>query len=556
MTTPRTIVGLDIGSDTVKAARVVRQGRRWKAAQTELLRLSADHRGDPAPLVARWLQTNGLAKHPIALSLSGHSVMFQTIALRDEDPRNMDQAAAVEVARFQEMSAEETSHSVLEIKTGESKRRLLLVMSRAALLETMLQSYRDQELNVIGMIPTTAAIFNFAAPLLENRSKPYILANVGPARTDLGIGLGNSLLFGRSLAGFRAPSGNNAPEAVLERAIDSWIKDLQSALSMYANLYPQAEQKPTSLVLSGDACDTPGFIDAIAQRTDFEIIDLTERIKSAYPKKPQRFAASTGTAITLFPGAPAPVNLLPAEAREELLLKSQKRYWAAAGVTGMLIFAVLMVGAWRNAQRAQQHLEREREIARRIDSLARQIESQERRAELIFAMTTPLTKLIWNGTISQDLLVEIARHLAPEDVITMIADETLYFDRASIDQSPPQNRPTTSSRRRAPDRNRNAGRNTGLYGPRHSTEVESDENDDPSGIRRVIIEGFTPHLDLSTVSRLIARLRETPIVNEHTDMLADDQIVENPVWTNMPASSEMRQFVIDVYLNPPETDRL
>ncbi len=552
MTTHRTIVGLDIGSDTVKAARVVRHGRRWKAVQTEMLRLPADSRGAPAPMVARWLQTNGLAKHPVALSLSGHSVMFQNITLRDEDPRNMEQAASVEVARFQEMSAEATTHSVLEIKTGERKRRLLLVMSRTAMLETLLQSYRDQELNVIGMVPTTTAIFNFSAPLFENRPEPYILADVGPARTDLGIGFGKSLLFGRSLAGFRGPTGNNAPAAVFERAVDSWIKDLQSALSMYGNLYPQAEHKPRSIILSGDACDTPGFIDAIAQRTDFEVIDLEERITSAYPRKSQRFAAATGAAISLFPGASTTINLLPEAAREELLLKSQKRYWAAAGVTGVLIFAILMVGAYRNAQRAQRHLEREREIARRIDDLARQIESQKRHGELIFSMAAPLTKLIWNGTIAQDLIVEIANHLAPEDVITMIGDETFYFQRSSDGQS-------SSGRRRTTSADQGSRRGAGLYGRpggRDASETESAGSDNYSAIDRVIIEGFTPHLDLSTVSALIARLREAPFVNERTDMLADDKLVEDHVWTNMPAASELRRFVIDVYLNVPETDTL
>lgn len=555
MTTPRTIVGLDIGSDTVKAARVVRQGRRWKAAQTELLRLSADHRGDPAPLVARWLQTNGLAKHPIALSLSGHSVMFQTIALRDEDPRSMEQAAAMEVERFQEMASEDTTHDVLEIKTDDRKRRLLLIMARTAMLESMLQTYRDQDLNIIGMVPATVAVFNFSATLLDKLSKPYLMADIGLSRTDLGVGRGESLLFARSLAGFRSPSGKNAPQAVLERAIDSWVKDLQSALSMYGNLFPQPDLKPASIVLSGDAAGAPGLAEAISQRTQIEVIDLTERIKSAYPKDWRRFANATGAAVSVLPGAPAAVSLLPAGAREELLLKTQKRYWAAAGVTGILIFMILMVGAWRNAQRAQQHLEREREIARRIDRLARQIESQERRAETVFSMATPLTKLVWNGAIAQDLLVEIANHIGPEDIITMIGDGTLYFQRETISQSSSQTRPIATSAARGRDGRRQAGL-YGRSGERRESEPERAGSGGRHAMQRVIVEGFTPRLDLSTVSALIAALRETPFVNEKTDMLADDQIVENPIWTNMPAAGEMRRFVIDVHLNPPETDRL
>ena len=556
MTTYRTIVGLDIGIDSVKAARVTRRGRRWNVSQTEMLRLPPDSRGTPAPMIARWLQTNGLAGYPIALNLSGQAVMFQTIALRDEDPRSREQAAAVEVARFQEMSAEDTSHAVLEIQTFEKKRRLLLVIARTAMLETLLQTYRDQELNVVGMAPTTTAMFNFAAPLLSRHSQPYILADVGSARTDIGVALDQSLLFGRSFAGFRGPTGTNAPGAILERAAAAWVKDLQSSLSLYGNLYPQPEFKPTSIVLCGDACEAPGFLEAVAKLSDLEVFDLEDRLTSAYPKECRRFATAAGTAVSMFPSAAVSVDLLPPAAREELLLKTQKRYWAAAGVAGFLTFAILMVGAYRNAQRAQHHLEREARLAERIDQLARQIETQKRRGDLIFDMAAPLTELITNGTIAQDLLVAVANNLAPEDVITIIGDETFYFHRK------PVGKPADGRNDRPAESRRDAiSGNGGLYSHRGRRRGDPDTaavtaSDPKSAVQRVIIEGYTPHLDLSTVSALIARLREAPFVNERTDMLADDRLLEDHVWTNMPSILDMRRFVIDVHLNTPEADAL
>ncbi len=461
-------------------------------------------------MVARWLQIKGLARYPLVLGLSGDTVMFQTVPLDNEDPRTLEQAAALEATRFQEIADEQTTHTALNIRAGDGKRRMLLFISRSAALDPLFKTYTDQALNVVGLAPKTTAVFNFMAPLLRKRRRPYILANAGHTRTEMGVGLGGALFFARSLAGFSLVPPAGVSSAALDSAAEKWVKDLQTGLKTYRSLYPQKEQTPQAIVLSGDACRIPGFKAAVRKHMSLEVIDIEKLLIPSYPRDGECFAAATGAAVSLLTGAPAPVTLLPAAARENLLLKTQKRYWAAAGATAVLMLVVLLAGGYRNTRRASRQLEREKQAIMRCENLVSAIELQQKRNFSLSTAFHPVRDLVFNGILFQDLLTAVAVNSAPEDAITTISDSTSYFHRR-----------------------------------------ESMEN--PPSLDRVIIEGFTPHRDLSTVSALIDRLRKLPFIDQRTDMLADDKLLEedNP-WKSLPATKDLRLFVIDVYLKAPE----
>jgi len=551
-----TIVGLDIGRHSVKAVWATRSGGRPVVTRTDSLRLPLDQ-PDNTGVILPWIENVGIHACPCVLGVPGQQCVFQPFRMEPEDRRTAEQAAAIEVVKFNEMAPEPMSFGFAPFSLAPGEKRFLLAMARPSLLRSSLDFARQAGLNVIDLVPTPVALFNGLEQLEESPGEPCLYLNIGHTATDVAVGSKAGLVFARSFGGggqlftdalakaldvstaqaesrklaqATVPADGAPDRQALRRPADLWLAEADACRSVFRNLFPGDETAPTRWVLTGGGALLPGLREYIAQRMGVETHLAGARPVRVPMESPELFATAAGLAFCGLGFARAPVSLLPQEVRDELTFRSQKPSWIAAGAVAALILAVSLVGGFRDIRRKAADMKVQRASLRRLQALVADIEHLEAKSEAIRKMTRPLFDRLEGAPLARSLLTLTAASLAEGDGLLMLSDAGYYF-------APPGDAPAASSLP-AP----------GMRGRRRHADEEDAKGG--AGFRRVILEGYTARGDFSTVKDLIARLNASDLVAS-ADLLGDDELAPSDRRHADPAPPDTTRFTIDLRIAAP-----
>jgi Tfp pilus assembly PilM family ATPase len=547
-----TVVGLDMGRHSVKAVWAEVRGGKPLVLRSEILPLPLNQSGS-ADVLTPWIRNMGLAKQSCVIGLSGEKAIFQPLLLAPNDPRTLEQAAAIEVLKYNEMASETMIYAFSPISTNPVERRLMLAMSRQVTVEESLASARALGVEVVDVVPSTVALFNSLEASCGHHEGTYLYINIGALTTELVIGAATGLMFARAF-----PSGGNAftdalvqetpqlsfsqaehqkltqgslsphaspQSATLTHVAERWMTQLKDCLSIFQTLYPGRKMQPVRAFLAGGGSKLRGLPEYVASNLGIEAVLPTALPGDADSPNAEELAVAAGLAISGIQAGQVSISLLPDRDRHELAFRRQKPYWVASAVAAMLIIAVTLAGSFIAFNRTDRQLRSQQASLDRCQQIADEIESAKAKNDQAFKMARPVKNLLRGGPIVRDLITLVANAKAPDDSISMICDSDSYMSR------PQESSPQKSGIR---DRRRTA--------PTTATEEKPD-----TGFERIVIEGYTHTPNLSTVKALITKLKTAGFVSS-ADLLNDDELAAGVRGENTPAG---QRFVIDVRIVAP-----
>ena len=528
------ILGLDIGRHTAKAVSVVARRDGIEILRVETLRLPAGG-FDRKDILARWIKEHDLAGARCVISLPGQQAMFQPMFMVPGDPRTIEQAAAMEILKLRDIASETMSYSVASFGGNQGERRVLMAMARPVLIDESISWIRDLGLDILDILPAPVALFNALAP--AHATEVTLFAHVGSSTTEVAIGNSEGLMFARAFAvgghpftealakvkQIQAPQAENlkltgasvlddadpAVNAAMKRVADLWCSEFQSCLAVFNSLFPKPADRPTRVVLSGGGSLLTGFPRYVAQKTGFEVVTDIHLPTNGKCQPPAIWAIAAGLACAGGPPRTCGISFLPKAIREEQMFRREKPYWLAVGVVAALILMVSLIGGYFDFKRMERHLNTQRTSLERRRDLVARIESAQNQGNLIRDMAAPVDTLIRIGPTVRDVMSIVAAAKHPNDWISLVCDGGSYqFKNPSVDTNK------------------------------------------TSRFDHIIIEGFTPKLDFSTVLSLIDRLEEIKLIAA-VDLLSDDKLAQPDKGDNQASDRRIKRFVIDVKVSAP-----
>lgn len=576
MSRVKQIVGLDLGSRTVRAAWVQLRAGEPRIVRTEQMSLPLEG-GDPQALIRSWLERLGLTRGFAAGALPGAQVVFQPGRLSPEDPRTPRQAAEMELATFNDMAGDTMVSDMAAHEWSPGLRVYLMAMARPAVVAQALASIEPLGVRPADLIPAPVAMFNALIRQGGNDGgAPDLFLNIGHAQTELAIGTPRGMLFARSVpTGGRAFSeavaklaGVPLPQAEAQKQRDGalrvggafaealrpvaerWYAQVASCLSAYRGAFGGEPFAIGRIVLAGGGALLQGLDDFLRERSGLPVTMATA-LRGA-PGHPDlgSFDVAIGLALTALEVASAHLSLLPAKLRDEVVFREKKPYWIAASVMGALTLGVFTAGMLVALRVEARSLEAERAELRKREQLDKGITTIRQRSDALHKRCEPLARLLRGGPAMREVISLVANAISPDDWISLICDESAYLPAL-----PPPAKPAAPPPR--------AGFFVpgfrGAARPAKASAASAALSDSPpapapSGFDVFIVEGYTPDIGLRTVKAMMERLRTAARVRK-VDLLSDDRVLP-PVMPEEFAGltveiPDMRRFVMRLEVTPP-----
>ncbi len=537
-----TIVGLDLGRYAVRAVWVKTGTGGPQVEKREALRMPFDGMGAHEALNL-WIGQKNLKEAACAIALPGPQTLFQPLLLPPDDPRTDAQAAAVEVLKYNEMVSDSMRYAYAPFSLAPNERRLLLTMARAEAVDETLRRARELGLRVAEMVPSAVALYNAAAPALDDR--PALLIGIGAGGTDVVVGSASGLFFVRSFAvggrhftdalGRQCKIGlaqaesrketegslvGEGPEhAALRQAAEVWLNELRACLSIYGNLFTDPTARPARLWMAGGGARLGGFRSYVAEALRLSLMERVELGLGGGLEEEGEWATACGLALAAAGAGRCAISLLPERLRVEREFRRQKPVWAASAAVAGLIFLTGLVGGYRDFRRKSNLLNAQKVSLLNRQRLAAGIEHARTRNERVRQMAGTVRTLMAGAPQMRDLLEAIQASKDADDWITMVADAGSYFEKSSAPKSP--------------------------FPAATGEPVNRSQPPEPP-FDRVLIEGYTRRGNLTTVKRLIEGLATAPFVAS-ADLLSDDEVVADET-SEREGTVGARRFVIDVRL--------
>ncbi|MFO7870830.1 MAG: pilus assembly protein PilM [Kiritimatiellia bacterium] len=543
-----TVIGLDIGARSAKAVWAEPHGGSARIRGTEEVYLPLD-KSDMAAVIRPWLEKNGITGLPCVIGVPGREAMFQPFLIPAEDPRSFEQAASMEVVKYNEMASEDMVYGYAPFAFDPVEKRMLLAMTRPAVLDRVIGAAAELGVEVVDVVPVPAALFNGFETGQADHADPWIYLDVGHSGTDVAVGTGNNMMFARAFGvggsvftetfvkegGFSEAQAENAKirdgslskggsAEGLRSAADLWISEMQTCVSVCRSQFPRDRTVFKRIVLSGGASALPGFRDYVGAQTGLETVEGSALKDSAAGSVEPKFAVAAGLAVSGLGAGPSPLSLMPRRLKDELTFKRLKPFWVGAGLAAALTLAVSLAGGFRDIRRNKARL---KVIDEQLDHrrlLGAQIDAVKAHNEEIHRMALPVKKMIGAAPVVRDLVTLAANSVEDRDWITLICDAEMYYSPRLGSSSEEKTLGLRDLKRRKKRREQT----------KQSLCPE-----------RVIIEGYTRTRDLVTVKALIRKINGADFVDS-ADLLSDDKVItyeENFAWPRA-----ARRFVIDVRL--------
>ncbi len=554
------ILGLDIGHHTAKAVSVAIKGNGIDVLRVETLRLPLGGL-DRKAILARWIKEHDLVGTPCVISLPGQQAMFQPIFLVPGDPRTIEQVAAMEILKLRDIAAETMSYSVAPFGGTHGERRVLMAMARPVLIEESMSWVRDLELEILDILPAPVALFNALAPGHAHAADPTLFAHIGSSTTEMAIGGSEGLMFARAFAVGGSPftealakikqwqipqaeslkiTGTNflddtdpVVNAPMRRAADLWLSEFQSCLTVFNSLFPKPSDRPKRIVFSGGGALLTGFSRYVALKTGLEVTTDIRLPVEGKCEPPGIWAIAVGLACAGAKPQRCEISFLPKSIRDEQMFRREKPFWIAAGVTAALILIVSLIGGYFDFKRMEKHLNSQRTSLEHRRALVSQIEDSQTKGRLVREMAIPVDNLLHIGPTVREVLSIVAEAKHPNDWITLVSDGESYHSKS----------PSAALFTIPENNNSNHHR-------RLTAAVSESVPEKSSSLEHIIIEGFTPNLDFSSVQKLIDHLEAATLIDA-ADLLSDDKLVQPETIDGKGPDRRLKRFVIDLKVRLP-----
>jgi type IV pilus assembly protein PilM len=196
----KTGLGVTIGSHSLRAVQVRRQGASWAVLRAFSQRMEEDLRAE----AGRVLASRGLKGASATLGLTGRDVIVrynQVPPVPDWRLRNLMKFEVLEVSGQSggEVSADYRKLNLPDPEGTRSDETVLVCLARNAYLVPMQESLEKAGIRVQGGCPNAVALFTaFAVNATYREDETSLLVHVGAQGLDVAIQRGGELLFARN----------------------------------------------------------------------------------------------------------------------------------------------------------------------------------------------------------------------------------------------------------------------------------------------------------------------------------------------------------------------
>ncbi len=209
----KTIVGLDIGSSSVKAVQLRRVGEKWQLVSLGIANVSKegeDNKGSETQRAAildaikRVFKESGIKIKKVVTSLSGDSVIIRYVKLPFVTEAELRGTIAHEAEQYIPLNIEQVALDFQVLgesqEDGQRKVDVLLVAAKIELVDQHVSLLKSAGLAPMVIDVDTFALENaYELNRLESTEETTALVNVGASLTTLNIMEGNTTRFTRDI---------------------------------------------------------------------------------------------------------------------------------------------------------------------------------------------------------------------------------------------------------------------------------------------------------------------------------------------------------------------
>lgn len=323
------LVGLDIGSRTLKVAEVVETGKGFVLKKIGFLDIAPGIIEDGlikepekvADSLRQLFKFYNIKERNVAISIGGYSVIIKKILLKKMTEEELQENIKFEAEQYIPFDIDEVNldfHILGENEHNPNQMDVLLVAAKKDILNDYINLVRGAGLNPCIIDTNTSVLQNIFETSYGVSNDLIALIDLGAAKTSINITKNNSLLFMRDLSMGCGQINQKIVETVsctLGEAeqikhdsefntipaeelnnitgviIDNWCTEIIRALDFYYSTY--AGDHISRVLLSGGGANIKDFRDLLAEQTSaevkifdpFESLEVDDGLDPSYLKK-------------------------------------------------------------------------------------------------------------------------------------------------------------------------------------------------------------------------------------------------------------------------------
>jgi type IV pilus assembly protein PilM len=382
--------GLDVGSSTVKAVKLERVGHRIEVVDFDVIEI--EHSDDEttrdlrnSAAMAELVRRKKFGQIPVVVSVAGNQVFFRPFSLPAVGDKKVPEIVSYEARQQVPFALEEVvwDYRVAQVP-GSAELQVSLVAIRHEIIDGLLSSLAEHNLNIVGITPSPVAILNYVSFDIQP-GETFLVLDAGAKVTDFAIQKDGSFWFrplpvaGDDLTRvfeqkFRMPfaeaEGLKTKLAdskqyekmfqVLEPSLRSLAGEITRTSGYYLSL--QRNAKIERVFGTGHAFRLPGMADFISGNTEMELemimapqrISVSSSIDTAwFAEEFTGMGAATGLALQGLGEAVVDLLLLPAALVRKRRGSFRRKLFSVAA----LAIGGLVASQWASAKYAVKGLD-------------------------------------------------------------------------------------------------------------------------------------------------------------------------------------------------------
>lgn len=512
------VIGLDLEAGVLHLVEVRRRFLRPRELNAYRLRLPAEP-AEARLVLERFARAQKIRRVPCVLGMSTATTLLRLFALPPVRRRTLAQRVQEKLEQFRTIPLDGALEAYTLLRSPAAGLRMLIGLTRREALDRLLELPAAAGWNVVGAVPTPLAAFQAAASLWPRRSGAFLCLHLRHDKTLLAAGHGDDLL-----QLWTCPLGADhlLPDGVPTKdrdVVERWIQEIQACLPTPASDAPAAHPAIRTLLLSGAGPLPPEWIRKLAQKTERRVLRLEETPQGRILPDLDRFGVAYGLALAGLSGTPATLSLIPPALKERLALRWQFKYWLGCAAVVLLGLGLAAGSLRRSLDRDTAAFEQTRRQLRTFQALDETLRETTERNRALRRQLNPLLLSVRKGATMREILAAVAEAKHADDWISLIADGPSYFTTREqaqrVSAAPPPGSPPDGETRPA---------------------------------EHLVVEGFTPVTDFSTIRGMIETLRSHPLVSS-VDLLGDDKVMDDDERDRRWSFTGARRFALEIKIN-------
>ncbi|MCD6184364.1 MAG: type IV pilus assembly protein PilM [Deltaproteobacteria bacterium] len=323
------LVGLDIGSRTLKAAEVVKAGNGFVLKKIGFMDIAPGMIEDGvikqpeelADSLRQLFKAYNIKERNVAISIGGYSVIIKKILLEQMTEAELQERIKFEAEQYIPFDIDDVNIDFQILGENEhnpNQMNVLLVASKKEIINDYINLVQSAGLNLCIIDTDTFALQNIFETSYPAQGEPIALIDIGAVKTSINIIKNNSSVFIRDVSLGCGQINQKIIEAVgctLEEAeqikhdpeankipveelnsitgvvIDNWCTEIRRAVDFYYSTAP--EDQIAKFFFSGGGANVKRFRDLLAEQTStevkvfnpFDTIEVADNIDYSYLKQ-------------------------------------------------------------------------------------------------------------------------------------------------------------------------------------------------------------------------------------------------------------------------------